>query len=361
LPRKRRSAQALCAFALLLAVTAGAGASHLRPTANSAGYDDAVGELMSGPDLNRVDVSNDDAGNLTFRVQFANRPTLPDNEGARLLLDVDENPLTGGRPFSGSPGAGYEYVASLGYPQAPRLCTRWRVPPEGGMSGLPPGSLTCSVEPNAAVFRVNRADLDNTTGFNLNAGSYLTEGGNRFVSRDFAPDCVDTWNYRLAGPSTNPNPLCPAAPPPPPPEPPPPPPPPQIKKVYAPDCAGRPRFKPRRIVVACRDTKLSLRRLRWSGWTTKTATGVGVYRWNDCKPVCARGHFHSRAGARVKLDRVDRCRSKGFLQFSRMRVTPPKSLRHFKRFTKKLSCRARSRRHLRLGSRSAELPSVIPN
>jgi hypothetical protein len=338
--RELLSAGTLCVSAFLLAATAAAVASPRRRAANSAGFDDAVGELLSGPDINRVDVSNDDAGNITFRVQFVNR--LPDDEGARLLLDADENSLTGGRPFIGAPGGGYEYVVGLGFPGSPRACSRWSVPPGGGISGLPPGSLTCSVEPNAAVFRINRGDLDNTTGFNLTTSSYVTENGNRFVPRDLAPDCVDTWNYRLAGPSTNPNPLCPAVPPPPPPEPPPPPPQ-QSKKVYAPDCAGRPRFKPSRIVVACRNTKLSLRRLRWSRWTTKAATGAGVYRWNDCKPSCARGHFHFRAGARATLFRVTRCRSKSFLQFGRIRVVAPRSL-HLKRLTRKLGCVSGGRR-----------------
>jgi hypothetical protein len=118
----------------------------------------------------------------------------------------------------------------------------------------------------------------------------------------------------------------------------PPPPPPPIRKVYAPDCRGRPHFKPRAIVVACGDGNLSLLRLHWSRWTSQAASGVGIYHWNDCIPMCYRGHFHSRAGARVKLYRVTRCRSKGFLQFTRMRVTPPPSLPRFKAFMQKLSC-----------------------
>jgi hypothetical protein len=118
----------------------------------------------------------------------------------------------------------------------------------------------------------------------------------------------------------------------------PPPPPPPIKKVYAPDCSGRPHFKPRTIIVACADGNLSLLKLRWSSWTGKLATGIGVYHWNDCIPACYRGRFHSRAGARVKLYHVTRCRSKGFLQFTRMRITPHASLPRFRPFTQKLSC-----------------------
>jgi hypothetical protein len=112
-------------------------------------------------------------------------------------------------------------------------------------------------------------------------------------------------------------------------------------KVYAPDCTGRPHFKPRSIIVACGDGNLSLLRLSWSEWTSRVATGVGVYHWNDCIPQCYRGHFHSRAGAQVTLYRMNRCRSKGFLQFTRMRVTPPASLPRFKPFTQRLSCNYR--------------------
>jgi hypothetical protein len=112
-------------------------------------------------------------------------------------------------------------------------------------------------------------------------------------------------------------------------------------RIYAPDCSGRPHFKPGSIVVACGDGNLSLLRLSWHVWTSQAAAGLGIYHWNDCIPACYRGHFHSRAGARVKLYRVTRCRSKGFLQFTRMTVTPPSSLRRFKPFTEKLSCNYR--------------------
>ena len=83
-------------------------------------------------------------------------------------------------------------------------------------------------------------------------------------------------------------------------------------KVFAPDCVGRRHFKPGSIIAACGDGNLQLLRLRWSRWTAQTATGVGVYHWNDCKPACYLGHFHSRPGAHVTLSRVTRCPSKGF-------------------------------------------------
>ena len=119
---------------------------------------------------------------------------------------------------------------------------------------------------------------------------------------------------------------------------PPPPPPPPPRRVFAPDCVGKPHFKPHTIIVACADDNLQLLRMRWSRWTDVSASGSGLYHWNDCLPACYRGHFHTHAGARVTLYRVRRCRSKRFWQFTRMRVIPPPSLPRFKSFTQTLSC-----------------------
>jgi hypothetical protein len=111
-------------------------------------------------------------------------------------------------------------------------------------------------------------------------------------------------------------------------------------RVYAPNCVGKPRFKPRSIILACADDGLLVTKIHWTRWTRQIATGVGVYNWNDCKPSCVAGHFHARAGARLKLYSVARCRSKGFLEFTHLRLTPPRSFRT-RPSTWSLSCRQR--------------------
>jgi hypothetical protein len=111
-------------------------------------------------------------------------------------------------------------------------------------------------------------------------------------------------------------------------------------RVYTPNCVGKPRFKPRSIILACADDGLLVTKIHWTRWTRQIATGVGVYNWNDCKPSCVAGHFHARAGARLKLYSVARCRSKGFLEFTHLRLTPPRSLRA-RPSTWSLSCRRR--------------------
>jgi alpha-tubulin suppressor-like RCC1 family protein len=119
----------------------------------------------------------------------------------------------------------------------------------------------------------------------------------------------------------------------------PPPPPPPTAKVYAPDCKGRRHLRPAKIVIACGDGTVSLHRLRWSRWSRRAASGVGVYRWKDCKPSCSRGRLHSRAGAHVNLYRVRWCRSQRFWQFTRVRVIPPRSLQRPRPITRRLSCK----------------------
>src|SRR5439155_1029094 len=94
-------------------------------------------------------------------------------------------------------------------------------------------------------------------------------------------------------------------------------------RVYAPDCVGHARYKPRRITLACADAGLWLSKIRWTKWTTRTATGTGVYNWNDCKPSCVAGHLHSRGGVHLTLYRVAVCKSKGFRAFTRLRAPAP--------------------------------------
>jgi hypothetical protein len=121
------------------------------------------------------------------------------------------------------------------------------------------------------------------------------------------------------------------------PAPPPPPPPPPVKKTYMPNCTGKPLYRPKKVIVACGDGNVWLSKVHWKGWTRTVASATAVFHWNDCKPYCAAGHFHARAGAHVRLYRVNLCKSKGFRQFTRMRLTPPRTT-HFKVDTQPLSC-----------------------
>jgi hypothetical protein len=209
------------AVALLAVLGAAAGLSGSGVADNSAGFDDDVGDAVSGPDISRVEVSNDDVGNVTFRILLAGGASLASNEGIWLSLDTDENFATGGRILGVGPG-GFDYALTTGRAISPTLCTRWQWagPTLGGFTALDPGSLACSSAPGAVVIRINKSDLGGSNGVNLVAVSIVFDTvqlRNQFG--DQAPSCGLTWNYKInvdnPPPSPAPQPVCAPSPPPP--------------------------------------------------------------------------------------------------------------------------------------------------
>jgi hypothetical protein len=88
--------------------------------------------------------------------------------------------------------------------------------------------------------------------------------------------------------------------------------------------------KPHQIIITCADANFVLTGLKWSHWGRKSATGTGSAKINDCKPFCAKGHFH-KYRARIKLSSAHFCRKEGVTQFRRLRLTwvgatPPNTL-----------------------------------
>jgi flagellar hook capping protein FlgD len=94
------------------------------------------------------------------------------------------------------------------------------------------------------------------------------------------------------------------------------------QRAYVPSCAG-PRYKPASLKphLAGGCARFSLRKIHWKTWTSASAAGTGSLRYNDCTPSCARGHYRSRPGTRLKLSAPKRCRSNGRLEFRRLRLT----------------------------------------
>ena len=79
---------------LLVAVPAAlAGSSHR--AANSTSYPDSTGEDANAPDITSVNVSNDDAGLITFQVLISNRPAFTDDMFLLIFMDTDQNASTG--------------------------------------------------------------------------------------------------------------------------------------------------------------------------------------------------------------------------------------------------------------------------
>jgi hypothetical protein len=66
-------------------------------------------------------------------------------------------------------------------------------------------------------------------------------------------------------------------------------------------------YKPRQHVLSCADANSGLRKLTWSSWNSKSATGAGTYYWNDCEPNCAAGTNHtSKATVELKAPKVQK-------------------------------------------------------
>jgi hypothetical protein len=65
-------------------------------------------------------------------------------------------------------------------------------------------------------------------------------------------------------------------------------------------CTSKVEVRPRTIVFACGDGNFFATSLRWTRWDASLATATGMGHQNDCKPDCARGHFHAyRVGVRL--------------------------------------------------------------
>src|SRR4051794_32918895 len=81
--------------AALVALPAGALGSASRTATNAQSFADSIGEDANAPDITGVDVSNDDAGLITFHVKISNRPAITPDMVVLLFMDTDKNPATG--------------------------------------------------------------------------------------------------------------------------------------------------------------------------------------------------------------------------------------------------------------------------
>src|SRR5207249_11465904 len=81
--------------ALLAVVPSAAFGNSSHTTTNSQTYADSTGEDPNAPDITSVAVSNDDAGQITFKVNISNRPALTPDMTVLFFLDTDQNTATG--------------------------------------------------------------------------------------------------------------------------------------------------------------------------------------------------------------------------------------------------------------------------
>jgi hypothetical protein len=157
---KARLAIAIALGAALLAVPAALGS-------NSQSFADSIGEDAQAPDITSVDVSNDDAANITFKINISNRPALTQDMLLFVFLNTDSNAATGDPTLGGVDYAIQLQSGSVGLFQ-------WNGSDFAFAQSQ--ASLTYSYDATGATIHINAADLGNTR-----AVSFIAEADSGYV------------------------------------------------------------------------------------------------------------------------------------------------------------------------------------
>lgn len=150
---KARLAIAIALGAALLAVPAALGSS-------SQTYADSIGEDPQAPDITSVAVSNDDAANLTFKVNISNRPALTQDMLLLVYLNTDQNTSTGSANLNG-----VDYVIQL----EPGAVALFQWNGTDFVFAQSQSTLTYAYDATGATFHINAQDLGDTKGFTFAA------------------------------------------------------------------------------------------------------------------------------------------------------------------------------------------------
>ena len=143
---KARLAIAIAFGAALLAVPAALGS-------NAQSFPDSIGEDAAAPDITSVDVSNDDAANIVFKVNVSNRPALTSDMLMFIFVNSDQNVATGDPQLGGA-----DYVIQL-EPGSVNLF-QWAGSDYGPAQGQ--SSLTYAWDATGGTIHINASDLGNT-------------------------------------------------------------------------------------------------------------------------------------------------------------------------------------------------------
>ena len=160
-----------CALGLVAAVPASA--------AGSESYSDAAGDSGSAPDLQRIVVSNTNAGLIRFEITYANRTSLANDDGMYIAIDSDRNRSTGNPD-------GTEYLLLMDAQSGRAGLGRWN----GSTFDFSVPQTTFKGDGRSA--EVNRGELGNPAAFDFFLGAFGGDG------EDFAPDAADqVFSYEL--------------------------------------------------------------------------------------------------------------------------------------------------------------------
>src|SRR4051812_27984052 len=142
----------------LLLLASGAGAS------NKTTFADPTGDAKeAAPDITSVQVSNDDAGSIVFRISIPNRPVLGGPDLISVLVDADGRSATG--CSRGTFGAEYALdVLAQRYVFGRCVQGAWSFT-------RPPSSFRGSFGSSVLTLKVNRHDLGRAKHFKFRVGS----------------------------------------------------------------------------------------------------------------------------------------------------------------------------------------------
>jgi hypothetical protein len=152
------TAALLSTATVLVATPSGALGSASRASSNSQTFTDSTGENPAAPDITTINVSNDDAGNITFQINISNRPALTPDMLLGIYLDTDNNPGTGDPQNLGA-----EYFIQL-VPGEVDLFP-WTGSGYGNAVATP--SLTYSYTATGATIHVSDSALGSSKAFNF--------------------------------------------------------------------------------------------------------------------------------------------------------------------------------------------------
>jgi len=173
--------------AVLVALPATALGGATRVASNSQTFNDSVGEDPNAPDITSVVISNDDAGNIAFKINISNRPALTPDMDIELIMDTDNNTATGDPQAFGA-----DYLIDL----VPGQVGLYKYSPTTqDYRGVTSPSLTFSYDATGAAIHVTAQDLGGARVMHFGAfvasGIVVDASGNPDFTNaktDLAPD-----------------------------------------------------------------------------------------------------------------------------------------------------------------------------
>lgn len=183
-----RRVAAICAgsVGLLLSASQFAGAARLDAT-----YTDPAGDAGTALDLTQVEVANDTAGRITFRIPLS-APTVPSDATIFVLLDTDQNPASGAVESLGA-----EYLLVLDGATNTFGVLRW----DGATFANLPSPGTTGRYSSGLQISIAKGDYGIGSAFNFWIRTAQEDGG--LGKFDDAPN-DNTYTYTLPAPPSPP-------------------------------------------------------------------------------------------------------------------------------------------------------------